>query len=694
MMVHRLARSSWWAKFFNFERILQLSIVMLVTIVATLLEINIQSRERAGVEAEVERRLSQAATKLNREISELTLLADGLVTSVEISPDLVTENFEAIAGRIAKNNKAIINVALIPDLVISHVYPLEQNKSALGLELSKLPEQFESVNKAFRERSIIFDGPVQLVQGGQGLIVRGPVFRQGAEGIEEEWGLTSLVLNFEMFLEGVDFGLELEGLSWRLSRPVASTGARQTLAGRPQAFEGYFKQTEIFVPGQIWILEAVPERGWMAMRSDRYFPAIAYALAVALFLVGSHVAQYQRRQRETAEDRLKVAIEALTDGFALYDRNDRLVTCNEQYRKMYAESADMIVPGRSFEELIREGVRRGQYKSAIGNEEEWIRERMRAHREANADHEQQLADGRWIRVADRRLADGSLVGFRVDITDLKTSKERAEAANRAKTEFLSALSHELRTPLTVILGFTKLLENQEKFPRVRAILEGLDAPNPDVKHIRACVMDYVHYTSEQARKITRSGTHLLTLINDLLDYSRIEAGHFDLEPEPTRLDVLAANLVDEMSEAASNKGLYLELAATPVSVDVDPVRIRQILINLIGNAIKFSEDGGVTVCVEKAHDFVILRVKDTGRGIAESDLERVFEAFEQVEKADNRNFGGVGLGLAISKKIVELHGGAVWVTSALGKGTEFVIQIPRHGLSRINVDDDGVKADS
>jgi DNA-binding response OmpR family regulator len=232
-----------------------------------------------------------------------------------------------------------------------------------------------------------------------------------------------------------------------------------------------------------------------------------------------------------------------------------------------------------------------------------------------------------------------------------------QAASAAKSDFLAAMSHELRTPLNAIIGFSELLTE-----------DGDLAPDP------ASVTTY-------AEHIHGSGLHLLELVNDVLDLARVEAGRLDLKPVPFDLDALVRQTLASVQPLADNKGQTVKLELTPVVIDADPSRIRQIVINLVSNAIKFTQTGGeIRVCVSlDDQGDVQLAVADTGRGIATSDFERIFEAFQQGDgQTSAMHHEGTGLGLALTRQLVEAHGGSIGVRSELGLGSEFTVHLPVH----------------
>jgi len=371
----------------------------------------------------------------------------------------------------------------------------------------------------------------------------------------------------------------------------------------------------------------------------------------------------RRRQTEENVRRLAAAIEGLNENFALYGADDRLILCNEGYRKLNKGIPAATTLGTLFEDHLRDMVEKGLAPDSIGREENWIQERMERHRNPGEPFEMVRQDGTWLLVHEQRVADGSTAIISTDITKRKQAEEnlrnaliRAEEGSKAKSVFLANMSHELRTPLNSIIGFSETIKAQ------------MFGPIGNAKY------------QEYAEDINASGTHLLEVISDILDISKIEAGGAVIAEDSIDLPELVDQAFVMLKERADNNGVILSrsfLMDCPM-LRADPRHIKQIVINLVTNAVKFTPNGG-KVSLDISLDLnqgILITIQDTGVGIEAKDIEKVLEPFEQVGDIYSRTYEGTGLGLPLAKSLVELYGGHLNLESTPGKGTSVTIGFP------------------
>jgi PAS domain S-box-containing protein len=485
------------------------------------------------------------------------------------------------------------------------------------------------------------------------------------------------------------------------------------------------------------------------------------------------------------------AIEAISEGFSLYDAEDKLIVCNSRYKELFASHVDALVPGTSFETILRTATERGLINDAEGRRDAWIEERLARHHAPSETHVQRRSDGRWIHVSERKLASGGVVAIYADITEqivaknviekqkvhldaalenishgicmfdatqrlivcnkryadlygltneetkpgttlrailehriasgqapddhrsyiddrinevsankpyqttnklrdgryvfikhrpmadggwvathedvtelkqheaeLAAARDAADEANRTKSSFLANMSHELRTPLNAIIGYSEILQE--------------DAADKDDKE-----------SIDDLRKIESAGRHLLGLINNILDLSKIEAGKMDVFIEKVDIQALIKEVLSIVKPLADKSENAIEVIcpAGIGSFRSDQTKVKQCLLNLMSNANKFTSKGTLTLTVAREDiSRVCFRVSDTGVGMTKEQLGRLFQAFSQADVSTTKRFGGTGLGLAITKHFCNMLGGDVTVESTPGTGSTFIIKLPDQGV--------------
>jgi two-component system cell cycle sensor histidine kinase PleC len=396
---------------------------------------------------------------------------------------------------------------------------------------------------------------------------------------------------------------------------------------------------------------------------------------------------------QKADARLRDAVEAISEAFVLWDSGNRLVLCNSKFQHLHALPSDAIVSGRSYADVMAQG-RPPEVQHQIVREE---------RQDAGArTFEARLEDGRWLQINERRTKDGGYVSVGTDITalkrhehrlvesekqliatvlDLKQSRQKleaqthqladlaeryldqkaqAETANRAKSEFLANMSHELRTPLNAIIGFAEVMET--------GIFGALGSDKYE----------------EYCRDIRSSGQYLLSVINDILDMSRIEAGRVSLTKRPVDVKDSIERALRLVGEQVRAKDLTVTLDVSPedITVEADERGLHQILLNLLQNATKFTPEGGrITVRTRPAVGAINIYVEDNGIGIPQHALHKLGRPFEQVETEFSKSYKGSGLGLAIARSLAELHGGSLRMKSQEDIGTIVLVHLPLAGTT-------------
>ncbi|MBE7638222.1 hypothetical protein GUA87_15290 [Sneathiella sp. P13V-1] len=359
------------------------------------------------------------------------------------------------------------------------------------------------------------------------------------------------------------------------------------------------------------------------------------------------------------------AIRSLDDAVAIFDRNDRIVVWNDAYKLHLSKDAQSLLkPGRTFGDLVKADAFSKELPHVIGREADYIKERIGRHKRPGETFEMKRNED-WYLYREACTPDGGRVTLANNLaqqkakeSELRQALEEVIAANEAKNSFLSNMSHELRTPLNAINGFSEMM--------VKGILGPLNSQYQDY-----------------AEHISRSGRHLLRLVTDMLDVARIESGKLEIVPEETDLHRLLDDCVLMETEKMQAKGLNF-ISNIPDDLPklyVDPDRIRQIIINLLDNAIKFTNSGGqVSVSAQVVSNGGIkIEISDTGIGIAEKNIETALQKFGQIRQSHLNAHDGLGLGLSISKVLVELHGGTLDLESQEGKGTTITLCFPSYG---------------
>ncbi|APO66509.1 sensor histidine kinase/response regulator hybrid protein [Rhizobium gallicum] len=570
-------------------------------------------------------------------------------------------------------NEALLKTAVAPtpgDLAVMS-FPLRRSVESLAAVTSEIDEKLRT---RFRQRVDEFEG---LIDGPKSIV----------QAREDELAL--LANGGKLLVENAQLS---RNLTLAVDRLVAAANRDITEAGREAATVQRYGTGVVLGSAVLSLLSSVlivwlyVDRNLLARLSGLSQSMLAIAggnlraplpatgrdeigrMAKALLLFRDTAVEVEEKNlREVAEARQRLvdAIESISEGFALYDAEDRLVLCNSRYREiLYPGIADAVVPGAQFETIVRKAVEQGLVEDAKGREEEWLAARLEAHCNPKQTLVQHRSHDHWVQVNERRITGGGTVAVYTDIsklkrheTELEIARDAAMAATQAKSKFLASMSHELRTPLNAILGITEMLQEDASEAGQDELIEPL-------------------------QRVSRAGKHLLKLINEVLDLSKIEAGRLELHIEEFDIAGMvqdAATTAQPLAQKNHNR-IIIHCPDDIGSMRADQLRVRQILLNLLSNACKFTENGQVTIGATCAkHDGgggVIFTVADTGIGMTPQQMTNLFQEFSQADSSTTRKYGGTGLGLAISQRLCRAMDGQITVDSTPGAGTKFTVWLP------------------
>ena len=554
-----------------------------------------------------------------------------------------------------------------PDFRLEWVEPAVGNEAIVGLDILFEDYRARAVMRAVNTRQPNNSAAIDLVQGGTGFLGYFPLFTG-----ERFDGLIVGVFDVAGMIRN---GLPQDSADHVAIR-VTEGGNLIHEFGIPVSERLNARRT-VALPGSVWTVEILPAAP-LYMEEFSSTPIIILFLGVLVSIgigMGTHLVLSGRvrqneltREREAAFDelernreRMALAVRGSADGFWDWDLTTKTIYHSPRLRSLLGHAAEAAI------------LTEGEYPDDVHPEDrDKAIQAMRNHIKLGTDYDMALrfvcADGgyRWFRtrgVAQRN--DGRAVrmaGSITDITDLVEARDRADAANRAKSDFLANMSHEIRTPMNGILGMARVLASKNLAEDVQSKLD----------------------------IIVRSGDTLMHLLDDILDLSKIEAGQIELDQAPFDLAIIGNRVSALYADAAAKKGLTLAVDVHDAPDQFrfgDPLRLSQIANNLVANAVKFTAEGQVSLSLGPADatanpDEVELVVSDTGIGMTEAQCGAIFEKFVQADSSTTRRFGGTGLGLAICKGLVEQMGGSIAVGSKPGEGTCFSVRLPLKAVAQ------------
>jgi signal transduction histidine kinase/HAMP domain-containing protein len=482
-----------------------------------------------------------------------------------------------------------------------------------------------------------------LVAASQGAIVTATARTQRVKRLGRT-GLLSIVA-LSLISSAAIVWIYVGGVVARLTQ--LAEGMRAIVKGRrdikipmtgSDEITGMARAVEVFRENAVALDQLLEERAQAATRLEK--------------TVEERTAELKRRGTE-----LRVTFDNMAHAVVMFDSDLRLTAWNRQFATLLELPDSFLDSKPRFAEYIRYLAERGEYGAV--DVESQVRQ-LTASVTEHFTFERTRPDGTVLEIRHNPLPGGGTVIIYTDITErshyehtLAAARDQAEAANRTKSSFLANMSHELRTPLNAILGYTELMADGaygEPAEEMLGVLKRLEA----------------------------NGKHLLGLISDVLDLSKIEAGQLDLDLSDYSMQDITQTVCSTLEPLATDKKLAfkVEVPAELPPGRGDSRRLTQVLINLVGNAIKFTDAGEVAIKAEANNGSFQVAVRDTVPGISAADQAKLFQEFQQADNAITKKKGGTGLGLAISKRIIEMHGGRIWVESRPGQGSTFAFTLP------------------
>ena len=619
----------------------RVAVALLMITVALVLDGAAAERHRADVRQEWQARLNDLSLKLQRTILQNVQTVWGLAANVSVQPDINEDEFQELASVIFGLAPQLRNIGLAPDFVIRHIHPLDGNRAALGLDLTRQSLSTEQIRQLLISQRAIFSGPINLVQGGTGMAARIPIFENDGGRF---WGVISVILDLDRLFEAANFSSVSTGGPLAISTSADTRFASDIFFGDSTAQWHQPVTARLDMPGMRWTLFAQPGDGWPNHPES---PAIIRSLlgfmvlmiTAGVFWLTNLLLRDHQMQRHFSG-----LFELAPFGIGLYKLSSgKLLRSNNSFENIFGDRANSL-------DFFARACSHNGRELPTGLD---ISENL--HTDSRFSGLEAYLPGLGEELHPIRLHGLTLETHQSESVIWLIAEDVSEQkkADRMKNEFISTVSHELRTPLTSIAGSLGLLSNN-------------------------AAGELPQNASRLADIAYRNTRQLTFLINDLLDIEALVTGKMAFKIAPCPVAEIIQECVEGISSFSVEKHVSLRTGRLhQVLVEADRGRLCQALNNLLSNAIKFSFDRSVVdVFTETTQGAILIFVQDQGPGIPPEFRARIFEKFSQADSSDRRSIGGTGLGLAITRELMIAMGGEVGYTSERGQGARFWLRLP------------------
>jgi len=587
---------------------------------------------------------------LSSKIDDLEFVGERFANHLRWTPAPGPRELKMLSEGFLKKFPFIHSIAFAPNLRVSRVFPETAAPPPSGADYHDDPATMAIIKKAIVDRNPGFEVRPRKEGSGEKYRLHYPVFVTGPNGASDvPWGVVTFGVAADLLLPDIsDPASEFPGARVLLEVTRPGDHDYTAVAGDRTVIDDSPESVAETVLGTRWRVSVMPEAGWEVWPHSTPWIVGGTLLSVALANLLIVTIRGLSREKNRSRFLLYDAMQALDQGILIFDQQGCLVAANHQASGELHDIVGQVPLDLTLEQILRrQRIHQRGTTELAAEDEAWIQDRLMRHGEGRHTSTVQVRDDLWLKVSEVRTRTGHFVRAYQDVTLEKQAQLDAEEASRKKGEFMGKVSHELRTPLTVIGGYAQLIRQ---------------IPDPDVAR-------------KNAERISRAASHMERLVEDLLDWTDIKRG-LVLELEDFSIDALAAEVGEDLQMLAREKGLTLEIRTSPAMACGDRDRVKQVLYNLVENAIRFTPAGRVLISVTREAEGVRVAVADTGIGIAETARASVFEEFNQADNSDARPHNGLGLGLAIAQKIVEGHGSRIEVSGKYGTGACFHFHLP------------------